>query len=64
MRIRLSLRREQVKLQPYTGVAFCGCRLLNGDAVIPCPRHQHKGDQLYDRTQDADGTEEATAART
>lgn len=39
MKIRLSLRKHKVRLLPFTGRTFCGCRFLNGDLLEPCGSH-------------------------
>lgn len=47
MRVRLSLRKERVSLEPFTGITFCGCRYLNGDIFEHCREHRigkHRGD--------------------
>lgn len=38
MRIRLG-RRAPVRLGPFTGSTFCGCRWFYGDRVWECPEH-------------------------
>lgn len=39
MRIKLG-RKQAVKLLPFTGYTFCGCRYLNGDLFEPCKAHR------------------------